>query len=159
MTEVPALTGLTTPVDGLTVATAVVAEAQVPPEIEALNVEVEPPVQSVEPPVTVATLVGAVTVTVAVVVAFAQPPVPAIVYVITEVPALAGVTTPVDELIAATDEVAEDQDPPVTEELKVEVPLEQTAVVPEIVPAEGAAVTVTVAVVDAVAQPPVPATV
>ena len=104
-------------------------------------------------------MVGAVTVTVAVVVAFAQPPVPAIVYVITEVPALAGVTTPVDELIAATDEVAEDQDPPVTEELKVEVPLEQTAVVPEIVPAEGAAVTVTVAVVDAVAQPPVPATV
>jgi hypothetical protein len=37
--------------------------------------------------------------------------------------------------------------------------LEQIAVVPEIVPAEGAAVTVTVAVVETLAHPPVPATV
>jgi hypothetical protein len=37
--------------------------------------------------------------------------------------------------------------------VKVEVPLEQIAVVPEIVPAEGAAVTVTVAVVVAAADP------
>ncbi len=74
----------------------------------------------------------------------------------TEVPAVTPVTTPVEALMVATAGVAEDQDPPVTEELNVEVPLEQMAVVPEIVPAEGAAVTVTVAVVVAFAQPPVP---
>ncbi len=74
----------------------------------------------------------------------------------TEVPALTPVTAPVEALMVATAGVAEDQAPPVTDELKVEVPLEQIAVVPEIVPAEGAAVTVTVAVVVAFAQPPVP---
>ncbi len=74
----------------------------------------------------------------------------------TEVPAVTPVTTPVEALMVATAVVAEDQEPPVTEELNVEVPLEQMAVVPEIVPAEGAAVTVTVAVVVAFAQPPVP---
>ena len=74
----------------------------------------------------------------------------------TEVPAVTPVTAPVEALMVATAGVAEDQDPPVTEELNVEVPLEQIAVVPEIVPAEGAAVTVTVAVVVAFAQPPVP---
>ena len=58
--------------------------------------------------------------------------------------------------MVATAGVAEDQEPPVTEELKVEVPLEQMAVVPEIVPAEGAAETVTVLVATASAQPPVP---
>jgi hypothetical protein len=62
-------------------------------------------------------------------------------------------------LIVATAGLAEAQDPPVTEDVKVEEPLAQIAVVPEIVPAEGAAVTVTVAVVDAFAQPPVPVTV
>ncbi len=74
----------------------------------------------------------------------------------TEVPAVTPVTTPVEALMVATAVVAEDQEPPVTVELNVEVPLEQMAVVPEIVPAEGAAVTVTVAVVVAFAQPPVP---
>ena len=73
----------------------------------------------------------------------------------TEVPAVKPETTP-EELTVATAVVAEAQAPPVTEELKVEVPLEQIAVVPEIVPAEGAAVTVTVAVVVAFAQPPLP---
>ena len=53
--------------------------------------------------------------------------------------------------MVATEGVAEDQLPPVTEEVKVEEPLAQIAVVPEIVPAEGAAVTVTVAVVVAAA--------
>ena len=77
----------------------------------------------------------------------------------TEVPALTPATAPVELLIVATAGVAEDQLPPVTEEVKVEDPLAQIAVVPEIVPAEGAAVTVTVAVVVAFAQPPVPATV
>ncbi len=74
----------------------------------------------------------------------------------TEVPADTPVTAPVEALMVATAVVAEDQAPPVTDELKVEVPLEQIAVVPEIVPAEGAAVTVTVAVVVALAQPPLP---
>ncbi|MEY5001945.1 MAG: hypothetical protein RLZZ211_1981 [Bacteroidota bacterium] len=61
--------------------------------------------------------------------------------------------------MVATAGVAEDQVPPVTEEVKVEDPLEQIAVVPEMVPAEGAALTVTVAVVETFAQPPVPETV
>ncbi len=77
----------------------------------------------------------------------------------TEVPALTPATAPVEASIVATAGVAEDQVPPVTEDVNVEDPLEQIAVVPEIVPAEGAAVTVTVAVVVAAAQPPVPATV
>ena len=99
---------------------------------------------------------AAVTVTVAVVETFAQPPVPVIVYVITEVPAATPVTAPVLESIVATAGVAEVQAPPVTVEPSVEDPFEQIAVVPEIVPAEGAAVTVTVAVVETFAHPPVP---
>jgi hypothetical protein len=75
----------------------------------------------------------------------------------TEVPALTPVNAPVEALMVATAGVAEDQAPPVTEELNVEVPLEQMAVVPEIVPAEGAAETVTVVFVTALAQPPDPA--
>ena len=74
----------------------------------------------------------------------------------TEVPAATPATAPVEALIVATAGVAEDQLPPVTEEESVEVPLEQIAVVPEIVPADGAAVTVTVAVVVTFAQPPDP---
>jgi hypothetical protein len=77
----------------------------------------------------------------------------------TEVPAATPATAPVEALIVATAGVAEDQLPPVTEEESVEVPLEQIAVVPEIVPAAGAAVIVTVEVVVAFAQPPVPVTV
>ena len=69
------------------------------------------------------------------------------------------VTAPVLAPIVATAGVAEDQAPPVTVELSVEDPFEQIAVVPEIVPAEGAAVTVTVLVAVAFAQPPLPATV
>lgn len=76
---------------------------------------------------------------------------------ITEVPADAPLTTPVDE-IAATEGVLEDHVPPVPVEESVAVPLEQIAVVPESVPAEGAAVTVTVAVAVTVEQPPVPVT-
>ena len=74
----------------------------------------------------------------------------------TEVPAATPATAPVEALMVATAGVAEDQLPPLTEEVRVEVPLEQIAVVPEIVPADGAAVTVTVAVAVALAQPPVP---
>jgi hypothetical protein len=61
--------------------------------------------------------------------------------------------------MVATAGEAEDQDPPVIVAVKVEDPLAQIAVVPEMVPAEGTAVTVTVAVVAAFAQPPVPVTV
>ena len=74
----------------------------------------------------------------------------------TEVPALTPATAPVEALMVATEVVAEDQLPPVTEEVSVEEPFAQMAVVPEIVPAEGTAVTVTVAVVETLAQPPVP---
>ena len=59
----------------------------------------------------------------------------------------------------ATAGVAEDQDPPVTEEVKVEEPFAQMAVVPAIVPAEGTGVTVIVVLAVAFAQPPVPVTV
>ncbi len=74
----------------------------------------------------------------------------------TEVPAATPATAPVEAFIVATAGVAEDQLPPVIVEVRVDDPLEQIAVVPEIVPADGAAVTVTVAVVVALAQPPVP---
>jgi hypothetical protein len=61
--------------------------------------------------------------------------------------------------MVATAVVAEDQLPPVTDEVSVEVPLAQIAVVPDMVPGVGTAVTVTVAVVETLAQPPVPVTV
>ena len=71
-------------------------------------------------------------------------------------PAATPVTNPVEELIVATDGVAEYQAPPVPVVTRVDEPFEQIAVVPEIVPADGAAVTVTVAVVETFAHPPVP---
>ena len=61
--------------------------------------------------------------------------------------------------MVATAGVAEDQLPPVTEDVNVEEPLEQIAVVPEMVPALGGAGTVTVPVDVAFAQPPLPFTV
>lgn len=72
-------------------------------------------------------------------------------------PADAPLTTPVDEIVA-TEGVPEDHVPPVPVEESVAVPLAQIAVVPESVPAEGAAVTVTVVVAVTVAQPPIPVT-
>ena len=74
-------------------------------------------------------------------------------------PALTPVTAPEEALMLATAGVAELHDPPVTEDVKVEEPFAQMAVVPEIVPAVGTAVTVTVVLVDTSAQPPVPVTV
>jgi hypothetical protein len=56
----------------------------------------------------------------------------------------------------ATAGVAELHDPPLTEDVKVEIPFAQMAVAPAIVPAVGTAVTVTVVLVDTSAQPPVP---
>ena len=100
----------------------------------------------------------AVTVTVAVVDAVAQPPVPATLYTMTDVPAVNPETTP-EELTVATEVVTEVQFPPETFEESVVVDPTQSACVPEMVPAVGGAVTVTVVVVVALAQPPVPATV
>ena len=74
----------------------------------------------------------------------AHPPVPVIVYVIMDVPALTPVTAPVDASIVATEVVADVHVPPVTDELSVVEPFEQIALVPVIVPADGAAVTVIV---------------
>ncbi len=72
--EVPASTPLTTPVDGSTVATAGVAEAQVPPEIDALNVDV-PFEQTLVLPVIVAAVgTDATVIVAALVVAEAQAP-------------------------------------------------------------------------------------
>jgi hypothetical protein len=78
------------------------------------------------------------------------------VYVIIEVPADTAVTVPDDELIVATEFVEDDQEPPVKEEDSVGVAPMHIAVVPNKVPAEGTVVTVTVAVVETFAQPPVP---
>ena len=74
----------------------------------------------------------------------------------TEVPGEIPVTIPVDALIDATEVVPDDHDPPVKEEDRVGVDPIQIAVVPNIVPAEGGEVTVTVAVVETFAHPPVP---
>ena len=61
------------------------------------------------------------------------------------VPADTAVTAPLVELMLATAVLSDDHVPPVLPfELNVVVPLEQIAVVPLIVPALGAAVTVTV---------------
>ena len=75
------------------------------------------------------------------------------------VPADAAVTAPVVELMVATDALSEVHVPPVPVVLNVVEPLEHIAVVPLIVPAFGAAVTVTTLCPVALAQPPVPVTV
>ena len=75
------------------------------------------------------------------------------------VPAATPVTIPVVALMVATAGVLLDQSPPVTVEVKVDVPPTQMPWLPLRVPAEGAAVTVTVRVAVALAQPPVPTTV
>jgi hypothetical protein len=76
------------------------------------------------------------------------------------VPMLAPVTTPVEAFTDATPVLLDVQEPPVSPLLvNVVVPLTQMVCVPLKVPALGAAVTVTVRVAVALAQPPVPATV
>jgi hypothetical protein len=79
--------------------------------------------------------------------------------VIVAVPAATPVTTPVDALTVAIPVAPLDHDPPDDVDEKVVVPATQIACVPLKVPAKGAAVTVTVRVAVAFAQPPVPATV
>ncbi len=75
------------------------------------------------------------------------------------VPADTPVTAPVEAFIVATEVLLEDQAPASPLEESVVEPLAQMAVAPEMVPAFGTAVTVTVAVVDTFAQPPVPVTI
>jgi len=103
--------------------------------------------------------VATCTETVRVAVAFEHPPVPVTVYVITDDPPLTVVITPDVALMVATPVLPDDHVPPLTVELNVVVPPKQTDVVPLSVPVDGGAVTVTVLVAVASAQPPVPATV
>ena len=72
------------------------------------------------------------------------------------VPAAIPVTSPVVALTVATAGVLLDQAPPEMVEVKVVVPVTQMLWFPLSVPAVGAAVTVTVRVAVALAQPPVP---
>ena len=102
---------------------------------------------------------AAVTVTVRVALALAHPPVPVTTYVIVAVPDATPLTDPVDALIVAIKELEDDQVPPAEVELKRTEPETQIACVPLSVPALGGAVTVTIRVAEALAQPPVPATV
>ena len=74
------------------------------------------------------------------------------------VPAATPVTTPEEALTVATLVELLDQEPPLTVEVKVDVPLIQMFWVPLRVPAV-VAVTVTVLVAVAFEQPPVPVTV
>lgn len=81
------------------------------------------------------------------------------VYVIVVEPIVSALIKPLVGFTVATAGVADDHVPPAIDEFNVLVPPRQIAVVPVIVPALGAAVTVTVAIADAFAQPPVPVTV
>ena len=74
-------------------------------------------------------------------------------------PALTPVTAPVAALMVATDVLLEDQAPASPLEVSVVEPLAQIAVVPEMVPAVGTAVTATIVVTVSFAQPPVPVTI
>ena len=75
------------------------------------------------------------------------------------VPADTPVTSPVEALMVATPVALLVQLPPEAVDVKVVVPATQTVWVPLRVPADVAAVTVTVRVAVAFAQPPVPVTV
>ena len=74
-------------------------------------------------------------------------------------PAVKPVTRPVDALMVAMLVSLLDQLPPLTVEANVVVPATQMLCVPLRIPAEAGAVTVTVLVAVALAQPPVPFTV
>ena len=108
-------------------------------------------------PPNVPALGTAVMVTVVEAVSFAQPPVPATIYLIIDEPADTGVTTPATSIVATLVDT-ELHEPPLPLVDKVSVPFEHNAVVPLISPASGAAVIVTVLVAVSFAQPPVPVT-
>ena len=155
MTAVPAATPFTTPVEAFTVAIPVALLDQLPPDTVEVNVVV-PPTQIPCVPLRVPADAGAVTVTDLVAVAFAQPPVPFLVYVMIAVPAVTPLTTPVEAFTVAIPVALLDQLPPDTVEVNVVVPPTQIPCVPLRVPADAGAVTVTDLVAVAFAQPPVP---
>jgi hypothetical protein len=157
----PATTPLNTPFAEI-VATERLLDVQAPPDTEDVRLE-EPLAQIAAVPEIFPAVGTAVTLTIVVCVAvtFEQLPVPVTVYVMVVVPALTPVTAPVVLLMAATVGIEEVQAPPGTDDVNVADPFAQMAVVPVMLPAVGAAVTVTVVVAVALtpAQLPVPFTV
>ena len=152
MVAVPAVKPVTNPVVALTVAMLVSLLVQDPPVMLEVNVVV-PPTQISCVPLRVPADGGAVTVMVLVAVAFAQPPVPFLVYVMIAVPAATPLTTPVEAFTVAIPVALLDQLPPDTVEVNVVVPPTQIPCVPLRVPADGGLVTVMVPL--AVTVPPV----
>jgi hypothetical protein len=120
---------VTIPVAAPTVATAGVALDQVPPAVVLVQFAVEPIHIGVVPVIVCG--VGALTVTVCVAV-FTQPPI-VTEYVITDVPALIPVTSPVAAPTVATAGVALDHTPPAVVLVHVVVEPTQIGVVPVIV--------------------------
>jgi hypothetical protein len=145
---VPAATPVTTPA-AETTAFAVLLLLQVPPDTLAVRL-VAVPAQTVGSPKMSIEDESAFTVTVLVATAVPQPL--ETVYDITAVPAATPVTTP-ELLIVAIPVEPELQVPPLTALLSVVVPAMLTVDVPVMVPADGAALTVTIFVAVAVPQP------
>ena len=141
MVAVPDVTPLMAPEVASIVATPVLFELQLPPATVELKLVV-PPTHIPCVPLKLPPVGAAVTVTVRVEVAFAQPPVPVTVYVMVAVPAAIPLIAPVDAFIVATPVLFELQLPPATVELKLVVPPTHIPCVPLKVPAVGAAVTV-----------------
>jgi hypothetical protein len=149
MSELPVATAVTTPVELLIVATLSSALDHVPPESPSVSKSDVLPEHTASVPLSVPASGAVVTVAVLVAVASEHPPVPVTVYVMSELPAATAVTTPVELLIVATLTSALDQVPPESPSVsKSDVLPEHTASVPLRVPATGAVVTFTVAVVE-----------
>jgi hypothetical protein len=147
ISELPAATAVTTPVELLIVATLTSALDHVPPESPSVSKSDVLPEHTASVPLSVPASGAVVTVAVLVAVASEHPPVPVTVYVMSELPAATAVTTPVELLIVATLTSALDQVPPESPSVsKSDVLPEHTASVPLRVPATGAVVTFTVAV-------------
>jgi hypothetical protein len=146
MSELPAATAVTTPVELLIVATLSSALDHVPPESPSVSKSVVPSEHTASVPLSVPASGAVVTVAVLVAVTSEHPPDPETVYVMSELPAATAVTTPVELLIVATLSSALDHVPPESPSVsKSVVPSEHTASVPDKVPAFGAAVAVPVA--------------
>jgi predicted RNA methylase len=158
MVAVPAATPVISPEAALIVATVVSDELQVPPADVEEKVVVSP-TQIFCPPLSVPAIGAAVTVIALVAVSLGQPPVPRTVYVIVAVPAATPVISPEAALIVATVVFDELQVPPAAVDEKVVVNPTQIFCPPLRAPAAGGSVTITVLVVVALAQPPIPSTV
>ena len=130
---VPAATPVITPVVLFIVAIAVLLDVHAPPLWVELKV-VALPTQTVAVPLKVPAVGAAVTVTLRVAV-YVLPQIMTV-YVIVAVPAETPEIAPVELFIVATPVLFEDHVPPLTEELKVDVPFEQMVCVPLSVPAE-----------------------